>query len=127
MKPLRLRSQLLIAALLIILGLTSSLLLFVRHTVHSEIQKSVRDGTETSVRAFETVQRQRELQLSRTAAMLADLPTLIAQMPTDSVPRKGGVLVVQRWASVSGFSAADYFRSGEHRPAIGHSGSRVSG
>lgn len=85
MKPLRLRSQLLIAALLIILGLTSSLLLFVRHTVHSEIQKSVRDGTETSVRAFETVQRQRELQLSRTAAMLADLPTLIAQMPTDSV------------------------------------------
>src|ERR1700741_3201091 len=85
MKPLRLRSQLLIAALLIILGLTSSLLLFVRHTVHSEIQKSVRDGTETPLRAFETVQRQRELQLSRTAAMLADLPTLIAQMPTDSV------------------------------------------
>jgi signal transduction histidine kinase len=85
MKPLRLRSQLLIAALSIILGLTGSLLLFVRHTVHSEIQKSVRDGTETSVRAFETVQRQREVQLSRTAAMLADLPTLIAQMPTDSV------------------------------------------
>lgn len=85
MTPLRLRSQLLIAALLIILGLTGALLLFVRHTVDSEIQKSVRDGTQTSVRAFETVQRQRELQLSRTAAMLADLPTLIAQMPTDSV------------------------------------------
>jgi signal transduction histidine kinase len=82
MKPLRLRSQLLIAALLIILGLTGSVLLFVRHTVDTEIRKQVRNGTDESVRAFETVQRQRELQLSATAAMLADLPTLIAMMPT---------------------------------------------
>jgi signal transduction histidine kinase len=81
MKPLRLRSQLLIAALLIILGLTGSLLLFVRYTVNTAMQKSVRDGTEASLRAFETVQRQRELQSSRTAAMLADLPTLKALMP----------------------------------------------
>jgi hypothetical protein len=83
MKPLRLRSQLLIAALMIILVLTGSLLLFVRHTVNSEIQKQVRDGTEVSVRAFESVQRQRELQLSRTSAMLADLPTLKAMMSTE--------------------------------------------
>ncbi len=80
MRPLRLRSQLLIAVLLIILGLTGSLLFFIRHTVDSEIQKQVREGTETSVRAFESVQRQRETQLSRTAAMLADLPTLEALM-----------------------------------------------
>lgn len=85
MKPFRLRTQLLIAALLIILGLTGSLLLFVRYTVDSEIRKSVRDGTEESVRAFENVQRQRELQLSRTAAMLADQPLLIAQMPANAV------------------------------------------
>ena len=84
MKPLRLRTQLLIAALLIILGLTGSLLLFVRRTVDTEIQKQVRDGTEESVRAFETVQRQREIQLARTAAMLADLPTLKALMPADA-------------------------------------------
>ena len=81
MKPLRLRSQLLIAALLIILGLTGSLLLFIRHTVDTEIQRQVRNGTDASVHAFETVQRQRERQLSATAAMLADLPTLIAMMP----------------------------------------------
>lgn len=85
MKPLRLRSQLLIAALLIILGLTGSLLLFIRHTVNVEIQKSVRDGTEASVRAFESVQRQREQQLSRTAAMLADLPPLEAMMPANAL------------------------------------------
>jgi signal transduction histidine kinase len=85
MKTFRLRSQLLIAALLIILGLTGSLLLFVRYTVDSEIRKSVLDGTEASVRAFENVQRERELQLSRTAAMLADQPLLIAQMPANAV------------------------------------------
>jgi signal transduction histidine kinase len=81
MTPLRLRSQLFIAALLIILGLTGSLLFFIRHTVNVEIQKQVRDGTQESARAFETVQRQRELQLSRMSAMLADLPTLKAMMP----------------------------------------------
>ena len=85
MAPFRLRSQLLFAALVIIFGLTGSLLLFVRHTVNSEIQKSVRNGTETSVRTFETVQRERELQLSGTAAMLADLPPLKAQMPADAL------------------------------------------
>jgi len=78
----RLRSQLFIAALLIILGLTGSLLFFIRQTVNSEIQKQVRNGTDESVRAFESVQRQREVQLSRTAAMLAELPTLKALMST---------------------------------------------
>jgi signal transduction histidine kinase len=81
MKPFRLRSQLLISALLIILGLAGSLLLFIRHTMDTEIQKQVRAGTEQSVQAFENVQRQRELQLSRTAAMLAELPTVKALMP----------------------------------------------
>jgi signal transduction histidine kinase len=83
MTHFRLRSQLFIATLLIILGLTGSLLLIIRHTVNVEIQQQVRDGTESSVRAFESVQRQRELQLSRTAAMLADLPTLKALMTTE--------------------------------------------
>jgi signal transduction histidine kinase len=86
MTTFRLRSQLFIAALLIILGLTGSLLFFIRHTVNAEIQKQVRDGTDESVRAFETVQRQRELQLSRTAALLADLPTLKAMMTTGDGP-----------------------------------------
>jgi signal transduction histidine kinase len=86
MKPVRLRSQLFVAALLIILGLTGSLLLFIRHTVNVEIQKQVRNGTEVSLRAFESVQRQRESQLSRMAAMLADLPTLKAMMPLGHAP-----------------------------------------
>src|ERR1700675_349662 len=86
MTTFRLRSQLFVAALLIILGLTGSLLFFIRHTVDAEIQKQVKDGTEGSVRAFESVQRQWELQLSRIAAMLADLPTLKALMSTQHAP-----------------------------------------
>jgi hypothetical protein len=34
MRPFRLRSQLFVAALLIVFGLTGSLLLFIRHTVN---------------------------------------------------------------------------------------------
>src|ERR1700686_4302899 len=86
MTTFRLRSQLFVAALLIILGLTGSLLFFIRHTVDAEIQKQVKDGTDESVRAFESVQRERELQLSRIAAMLADLPTMKALMSTQHAP-----------------------------------------
>lgn len=83
MTTYRLRSQLFVAALSIILGLAVSLLLFIRHAVNVEVQKQIRTGTDISVRAFETVQRQRELQLSQTAAMLAEQPTLKALMSTE--------------------------------------------
>jgi signal transduction histidine kinase len=83
MTHFRLRTQLFTATLLIICTLTGALLLIIRHTVSVETGRQVRDSTEASVRAFESVQRQRELQLSRTAAMLADLPTLKALMTTE--------------------------------------------
>jgi hypothetical protein len=83
MTHFRLRTQLFIVTLLIICGLTGGILFIIRHTVSVETESQVRDGTETSVRAFETVQRQREHQLSSAAAMLADIPQLEAVMPTD--------------------------------------------
>src|SRR6266478_1256339 len=83
MTHFRLRTQLFIATLLIICGLTGALLLIIRHTVSVETERQVRDGTDASVRAFESVQHQREQQLSRTAAMLADLPIVKAQMTTE--------------------------------------------
>lgn len=86
MTTYRLRSQLFIAALLIVLGLAGSILLFIRYTVNVEVERYIRDATNASVRAFETVKRQRELQLSRTAAMLAELPTLKALMTTEHAP-----------------------------------------
>jgi signal transduction histidine kinase len=82
----RLRTQLFLATLLTVCGLTGGVLLIIRHTVSVETQRQVRDGTEDSVRAFETVQHQRERQLSGAAAMIADLPPLQAMMTTDDAP-----------------------------------------
>ncbi|MFZ1973995.1 MAG: HAMP domain-containing sensor histidine kinase, partial [Candidatus Acidiferrales bacterium] len=82
MARLRLRTQLLIATLLIICALLGALLLMVRHTVRSEIAEGVRQSTAASLHAFENVQQDRDLQFSRTAAMLAELPTLKAMMAT---------------------------------------------
>ena len=86
MAPLALRTQLLIATVLIVFALTGAILLIVRHTVGTEIQKQVHDGTQESVRTFENMQQQRELQLSRAAEMLADLPPLKAMMTTGHAP-----------------------------------------
>jgi len=86
MAPLRLRTQLSIATLVILAALAGGLLFIVRLTVRSGVDKQVHESTGASIRAFESVQRQRELQLSRTAAMLAELPTLKALMTTEHAP-----------------------------------------
>lgn len=83
MARLRLRTQLLIATLLVTPALTGASLLILRHMVQSEVRTQVSEGINASVRAFESMQKQRDLQLSRTAAMLAELPTLKALMPTE--------------------------------------------
>jgi signal transduction histidine kinase len=82
----RLRTQLFLATLLTVCGLTGGVLLIIRYTVSVETRRQVQDGTEDSVRAFESVQHQRERQLSSTAAMVADLPPLQAMMTTDDAP-----------------------------------------
>src|SRR6202008_4171675 len=86
MARLRLRTQLVIATLVIIFGLTGAVLLIIRHSVHSEITKQVQASTDASLHAFESVQSERELDLSRTASMLAELPPLKALMTTEHAP-----------------------------------------
>jgi signal transduction histidine kinase len=86
MARLRLRTQLLVATLLIISTLLGALLLIVRRTVRTEIADGVRQSTDASLHAFENVQQERERQLSRTAALLAELPTLKAMMPLGHAP-----------------------------------------
>jgi signal transduction histidine kinase len=86
MARLRLQSQLLISTLLIICALTGAILLIIRQTVRSQISVQVRDSTAASVHEFETIQRQLQLQLSRTAGMLAEIPTLKALMTTGHAP-----------------------------------------
>jgi signal transduction histidine kinase len=82
MARLRLRTQLLVGTLLIICALLGSLLVIVRHIVRAEIADGVQQSTEASLRAFENVQHQRDLELSRTAALMAELPPLKAVLAT---------------------------------------------
>jgi len=86
MARLRLRTQLVIATLVIIFTLIGAVLLIIRRSIHSEITKQVQESTDASLRAFESVQQERERDLSRTAAMLAELPTLKALMTTEHAP-----------------------------------------
>ncbi len=86
MSRLRLQSQLLLSTLLIICALTGAILLIVRHTVRTQIADQVRFSTEASFQEFGTVQRQLQLQLSRTASLLAEIPTLKALMTTRDAP-----------------------------------------
>jgi signal transduction histidine kinase len=83
MPRLRLRTQLLVATLFIISLLAGAILLIVRHAVRLEVARQVQDSTQASLRAFENFQQQRETELSRTAALLAELPPLKALMTTE--------------------------------------------
>jgi signal transduction histidine kinase len=86
MARLRLQSQLLLSTLLIICALAGAILLIIRHTVRTQIADQVKFSTEASFQEFESVQRQLQLQLSRTASLLAEIPTLKALMTTQDAP-----------------------------------------
>src|SRR6184192_4160875 len=82
MVKLRMRTKFLLSMLLISAGLTSTSLLVVRHSVQAQIKKGIFADLQNSVSTFQNFQRERELTLSRSAELLADLPTLRALMTT---------------------------------------------
>jgi signal transduction histidine kinase len=86
MARLRLQSQLLISTLLIISALTGTILLIIRQTVRSEIAIQVTESAAASVQEFRSIQQQLQSELSRTAALLAEIPTLKALMTTRHMP-----------------------------------------
>jgi signal transduction histidine kinase len=86
MARLRLQTQLLLSTLLIICALTGAILLILRHTVRTQIAGQVLYSTQASFQEFETIQRELQLQLSRTASLLAEIPTLKALMTTHDAP-----------------------------------------
>jgi signal transduction histidine kinase len=80
---LRLHTQLLLAMLGIAVVLTIATLLVVRQRVRSEVRQQTAQGLADAVEAFQRVQSEQGAQLSRTAALVAELPTLKALMTTD--------------------------------------------
>ena len=79
---LRMRTKFLLSMLLISAGLTCTSLLLVRHSVQSQVRKEIVADLHNSVSTFQNFQRERDLTLSRVAALLADLPPMRAQMTT---------------------------------------------
>src|SRR5205823_10410795 len=82
MSRLRLQTKFLLSMLLISAGLTCTSLLLVRRSVHRQVKKEIFADLQNSVSTFQNFQRERELSLSRSAELLADLPTLRALMTT---------------------------------------------
>jgi len=70
----RLRTRFLLSMLLITAGLTTTSLLLVRRSVENNVRQQIAVNLRNSVGTFENFQRQRELMLTRSAELLADLP-----------------------------------------------------
>jgi len=79
---LRLRTKLLLSLALISSGLTCATLWMVRRSVRIQLRNEIAEDLRNSVAVFGNVQRQREVGLTRSAELLANLPSLKALMTT---------------------------------------------
>jgi len=82
MVKLRMRTKFLLSMLLISAGLTSTSLLLVRQSIQAQEKKEIFSDLQNSVSTFQNFQHERELTLTRSAELLADLPDLRALMTT---------------------------------------------
>lgn len=82
MGGLRLRTKFLLSMVVVSAALTFTTLLVVRHTVQQEVRLGIQRDLQNSVSAFHNFQKQREVTLERSAALLADLPNVRALMTT---------------------------------------------
>jgi signal transduction histidine kinase len=82
MLKLRLRTKFLLSMLLISAGLTVTSLLLVRRSVQHQVKNAISADLQNSVSTFQNFQHERELTLSHSADLLADLPNLRALMTT---------------------------------------------
>ncbi len=82
MLKLRMRTKFLLSMLLISAGLTCTSLLLVRRSVQKQIRREIFADLRNSVSTFQNFQRERELTLTHSAELLADLPNLRALMTT---------------------------------------------
>ncbi|MBI3475752.1 MAG: HAMP domain-containing protein [Acidobacteria bacterium] len=85
MGGLRLRTKFLLSMVAVSAALTFTTLYVVRHTVQRQVRTQIQRDLQNSVSAFRNFQKQRELTLERSAALLADLPNVRALMTTHDV------------------------------------------
>jgi signal transduction histidine kinase len=82
MGGVRLRTKFLLSMVVVSAALTFTTLLVVRRTVQQEVRLGIQRDLQNSVSAFHNFQKQREVTLERSAALLADLPNVRALMTT---------------------------------------------
>ena len=82
MVKLRMRTKFLLSMLLISVGLTCTSLLLVRRSVQAQVRKQIVADLRNSVSTFQNFQHERELTLTHSAELMADLPILRALMTT---------------------------------------------
>jgi signal transduction histidine kinase len=82
MSSIRLRTKFLLSFLLVSAGLTSATLWLVHRSVRAQLHKEIANDLRNSVSVFQDYQRQREITLTRSAELLASLPSLKALMTT---------------------------------------------
>jgi signal transduction histidine kinase len=78
----KLRTKLLLSLVLVSASLTWVTLLVVRHRVRLRVREEIFESLRNSVVTFQSLQRQRETTLERSATLLANLPPLKAVMTT---------------------------------------------
>ncbi len=108
MTGVRLRTKFLFSVLLISMGLTCASLLVVRRTVQKQVREEISSDLRNSVTTFQNVQRQREAALSRSAELIANLPTVKALMTTgDAATIQDASRDIWRLSASSVFLLAD--------------------
>lgn len=82
MVRIRLRTKLLLSLVLTSTALISSSLFIVQHSLQSRARQEIFESLNNSVVTFQSFQRERQATLARSAALLANLPSLKALMTT---------------------------------------------
>src|ERR1041385_9053979 len=82
MLKLRLRTKFLLSLLIVSSAMTWGMLWMVTRSIRVELRKQIAENLRTSLVVFRDFQRQREISLSSSAELLANLPNLKALMTT---------------------------------------------
>lgn len=82
MRKIRLRTKFLLSLLAISAGLTAATLLIVGYGAQKRVREAIREDLRNSVNTYQSFERQREVTLTRSAELLANLPNVRALMTT---------------------------------------------